>query len=67
MNWKVLNDYRCPKCCGHLRLLKTRKLFICETDGFAITQKRREQLAKKWPIRVDPKIEAHFIGITMMA
>lgn len=65
MNWKSLNDYRCPKCSGHLRLIKARKVFVCEADGFAITQKRREQLAKKWPLKVDPRIEEHFRDIVI--
>lgn len=65
MNWKALNDYRCPKCSGHLRLIKANEVFVCEQDGFAITQKRRAQLAKKWPVRTDPRIEAHFKDIVI--
>lgn len=65
MNWKALTDYRCPKCNGHLRLIKARQVFVCEEDGFAVKKKKREEIARQYPIRIDPRIERHFEGIVI--
>lgn len=49
MVWRNLTDYRCPNDGKHLRLIKLRRIFLCESCDFVITTQRRAEIAEKYP------------------